>query len=144
MAGRVFLSALIGAVVIFLQAGLFFGFLFADFFAGNFPAEFADVNRQAYNFPVLFTADILYASLLAFLFRLMDTRTFVRGAAFGALIGFVVTLHFDLIWAGTTYLVTPVRIAANAVISAFMSGVGGGVIAAMLGRAANRSFVDMR
>jgi hypothetical protein len=133
MERRFILATIAGAVVITIQAGLFFGFLFADFFASRLPAEFAGINRTAPNFPMLFVADLLYAGMLAFLFAVASVNTLRRGAAIGMLIGFLVVLHFDLIASATTYLTTPASIALNVGLSTLMSGLAGGVIAAVLG-----------
>ncbi len=134
MGTRIMVGTVVGAVVITVQAGLFFGVLFADFFAGSLPAEFAGINRAAPNFPVIFVADLLYAGMLAVLFVVARVSTFSRGAALGMLIGFLVVLHFDLISSATTYLTTPASIALNVGLSTVMSGLGGGVVAAVLGR----------
>jgi len=83
MGRRIILGATVGAVVIFIQAGLFFGFVFADFFASRLPAEFAGINRTAPNVPMLFVADLLYAGMLAFLFAVARVNTFRRGAGLG-------------------------------------------------------------
>ncbi len=133
MERRIILGATAGAVVISIQAGLFFGFLFADFFASRLPAEFAGINRTAPNVPMLFVADLLYAGMLAFVFAQARVNTFRRGAALGVLIGFSVVLHFDLISSATTYLTTPASVALNVGLSTLMSGLGGGVIAAVFG-----------
>jgi hypothetical protein len=131
MGKRVVLGALAGAAAIFVLAGLFFGFLFAGFFAEHFPAEFAAVNRPTMDFGLIVVSDFLYALVLSFLLAsLAGPRTFARGTLVGALLGFSVALHFDLITAATTYLTTPPGIAVNALLSGIMSGVGGGVIAA--------------
>jgi predicted MPP superfamily phosphohydrolase len=132
MERRIILAAAAGAVVIFIQAGLFFGFLFAGFFRSRLPAEFAAINRTAPNFPMLFVADLLYAGMLAFLFAVASVNTFRRGAGLGMLIGFLVVLHFDLISSATTYLTTPASVALNVGLSTLMSGLGGGVIAVVL------------
>jgi hypothetical protein len=132
---RIVVSALAGAVVVFVLAFLAFGVLFAEFFAHQIPASLAGVSREAPSVAVIFVADATYAALLAYLF---ETRTRVRdfraGAVTGAIIGFAVVLHFDLLSAATTYLTTPVGIAANVAISTVMSGVAGGTIGAVLGR----------
>jgi hypothetical protein len=84
---------------------------------------------------MLFLADLLYAGMLATLFAAVArVNSFRRGAAVGMLIGFSVVVHFDLISSATTLLTTPAAMALNALLSTFMSGLGGGVIAAVLGR----------
>jgi uncharacterized membrane protein len=55
------------------------------------------------------------------------------------LIGFSVALHFDLISSATTYLTTPASVALNVGLSTLMSGLGGGVVAAVLGHLEARS-----
>lgn len=136
---RVAAAALAGAVVIFVLAGLSFGLLFADFFAHSIPPDLADVSRKETNLALIFVSDLLYASLLAYVFAfLANIRTFRRGAMVGMVLGFTVVLHFDLISAATTRLTTPASMAANAAISTFMSGIGGGVVAAVLGRFGRR------
>lgn len=135
MGKRIVLSAVAGAVVIFVLAGLLFGVTFAGFFSGQLPVQFAGIQRTAPNYPMLFGADLLYAGMLATLFAVVaKVHSFRRGAAVGMLIGFSVVLHFDLISSATTYLTTPAAMALNAVLSTFMSGLGGGVIGAVLGR----------
>ncbi|MGE3383991.1 MAG: hypothetical protein AB7L70_13670 [Pyrinomonadaceae bacterium] len=130
---RILFAALAGAVVIFILAGLFFGVLFADFFAGSIPPEFAIINRPAPVFPLILAADALYALMLAVVLDSAGVRTFARGALFGGFIGFAVMLHFDLIMSATTFLNTPLKVAANVVISSVMSAAAGAVIAAVLG-----------
>jgi hypothetical protein len=137
MIRSIVLSSLAGALVIFAQAGLFFGVLFADFFARQLPTDLAGIRRAEPDLLLLFVADLLYALMLAGLFWWVGkVRTFRQGAVAGMLIGLAVVVHFDLIYRATTDLITPAGMAANAAISAVMSGIGGGVIAAVLGRVA--------
>ncbi|MCA9784112.1 MAG: hypothetical protein KC518_11080 [Candidatus Cloacimonetes bacterium] len=135
MAKRIILSALAGAVVIFMLAGLFFGLLFADFFSGQLPEQFAGIQKNPPNFGVIFISDLVYTSMLATVFAVFaKVHTFRRGMAMGALVGLGVVLHMDLITLATTWLNTPASMALNAVLSVIMSGLGGGVIAAVQGR----------
>ena len=134
MLKKIILACLAGTGVIFIQAGLFFGYLFADFFANAIPPELVAVNKDAANFPLLLVADLLYAGLLSMLFEKFDILTFKRGAMVGATIGFFVVLHFDLIAAATTHLKTPPVIVLNVAISTLMSGIGGGTIGWVLGK----------
>ncbi len=135
MLKRILLASAIGGAVIFAQAALFFGILFADFFASAIPAEFAGINRAVPNFGVIFVGDLVYAALLAVLFTVVgNVHTFRRGAAVGMLLGFAMVLHFDLISAATTFMTTPATVAANVALSTVVSGVGGGVVAVVLGR----------
>jgi hypothetical protein len=84
---------------------------------------------------VIALSDFVYATLLAFILASVPgPKTFRRGAFFGAIIGLSVVLHFDLITYATTHMNTGVGIAANVAISTVMSGIGGGVIAFVLGR----------
>jgi hypothetical protein len=53
------------------------------------------------------------------------------------IVGFIMTLHFDLIWSATTHLTSPATVALNVALSTIMSGVGGGVIALVLGKLGN-------
>ena len=132
---RIVLSALAGGIVIFIMAGFAFGFLFADYFAGSLPSEFAGINRETPNFVLIIISDFLYSGMLAYVFAVLARiRTFRRGAVTGMIIGFAVSLHLDLISAATTHLTTPPSIAANVAISTLMSGMGGGVVATVLGR----------
>lgn len=134
MLKRVVLAAVAGSVVIFVLAGLSFGLLFADFFAGQFPDEFAGVNRATVNYPLILMSDLLYATMLAFVLDRTGVRAAGRGAMFGSFIGFTVVLHFDLISAATTYLTNAPTVAANVAISSVMSAAAGAVIATVLGR----------
>lgn len=132
---RILLSTVVGGVVIFAQGAIFFGVLFADFFARAVPTEFAGINRDTPNFVMVFVADLVYAALLAILFTVVGkVETFRRGAAVGTLMGFATVLHFDLITTATTFMTTPPTVAANVALSTLLSGVGGGVIAVVLGR----------
>jgi hypothetical protein len=132
---RIVVSALAGALVVFVLAFLAFGLVFAEFFARQIPTSLAGVSREAPNVAVIFVADVTYAALLAYLF---ETRTRIRdfraGAVTGAIIGFALVLHFDLLSAATTHLTTPAGIAANVAISTVLSGVACGTIGAVLGR----------
>ena len=139
MVKRIAIAAVCGAVVTFVLAGLSFGLLFAGFFASHFPEEFAGVNRTAVNFPLIVVADLLYATMLAFVLDRAGVRTAGRGALYGAFIGFMVVLHFDLLWAATTYLTTPPAMAANVAISTAMSAAAGAVIATALGWSERRA-----
>lgn len=132
---RILVSTLTGAVVIFILAGFFFGFLFADFFASQIPPEAVGVYKEAPNFGIIAISDLVYAGMLSFIMiNLSGPKTFGRGALMGMVIGFTVVLHFDLLNAATTHLTTGPAIAANVLISSFMSAVGGGVIALVLGK----------
>lgn len=139
MVKRVAIAAACGAVVTFILAGLSFGLLFADFFARHFPAEFTAVNRTAVNFPLIALADLLYATMLAVVLDRIGVRTPGRGALYGLFIGFMIVLHFDLLWAATTYLTTPPAAAADVAISSVMSAAAGAVIATVLGWSERRA-----
>lgn len=131
---RISIATLVGTVVIALQAGFFFGFLFADFFEARIPPEASAVYRIEVNYLLIVAADFLYAAMLAVLLEyLTRARTFGAGAVVGALLGFGLILHVDLLYAATTYLNTPSSVAANVAVSTVMSGIAGGVIAAILG-----------
>jgi len=135
MVTRILLSGLAGAATIFPLAGVLFGVVFADFFANAIPAEFGGAMRTTPSYVLIAAADLLYAGLLAFILdSLAGPSTFCRGALFGAVIGFTVVLHFDLLSAATTYLTTPASVMVNAAVSGVMSGVGGGVIGTVLAR----------
>ncbi|MFZ1699294.1 MAG: hypothetical protein WBO10_16990 [Pyrinomonadaceae bacterium] len=136
MITRLLISTLAGAIVIFVQAGFFFGYLFADFFAGTVAPKYAVANKESPEFAIIIVADAIYALMLSILISIRPgMKTFMRGAAIGLLVGFVFALHFDLITAATTYLKSFEAIVVNTAISSFMSGLGAGVIGYVLGRA---------
>lgn len=139
MVKNVVVSALAGAVVIFILAGFFFGFLFADFFANNTPAVAVGVAKKTVNYGLIAISDLVYATMLAFvLASISGPKTFKRGALVGSIIGFMVVLHFDLLTYATTHMTTGLGIAANVAISTGMSAIGGGVVAFVFGRFENK------
>ena len=132
---NIIISGLIGGIVIFLLGGLFYGGLFAEFFRENMPAGMEGVMKEPVDLPMIAAADLLLGLLLAIIFHSWaDLQGFSKGAALGMVIGLGLSLHYNLIFSGTTNLVTSASAIADISINTFNLAIGGGVIGAILGK----------
>ena len=130
-------ATLAGAVTLMIL-----GFLLYVVLLGNLLSDLgmsADCMREPPNLLVIFFGNVAGALLLAHVFsRWAGITTFATGAKAGAIIGVLVSLYAGLIQFGTTTIadsITPYLL--DAVISAILWAVGGGVVGLILGKTAS-------
>ncbi len=131
---NIIISGLVGGVVIFLLGGLFYGGLFADFFIEQTPEGMENVMKEP-QLQYIAPAELVLGILLAIIFHSWaGLQGFSKGAALGMVIGLGISLHYNLIFTGTSNLVTPTSAIVDVCISTFNVAIGGGVIGAVLGK----------
>jgi hypothetical protein len=129
-------AAVVGAIVFFLLGYVFYGILFADFFAQNVgSATGLAKSPEEMNFIALFLGNLAGAVLLTVIFdSWANIKTFSDGARAGAIIGILVALSWDLVLFGTTNAMNLAAALVDPIISAMMMAIVGGIVAALLGR----------
>ncbi len=135
MNSRVFVAALVGAIVYFLLGWLFYGFLLNDFYAAHSLTKYyIGLEKMPPNFIGIFASGLAYTLLLAIIFGYWsDISTVKNGAIAGTAIGLLFALSADLgIWSMYNLIGRQV-VVADVLVNALMGAIIGTVIAMILG-----------
>lgn len=128
------ISGLVGGIVFFLLGGLFYAYLFSEFFSSHIPEGMEIVYKEP-DLAYIFAADILLGLFLGFVFdKWANIRSFSKGATLGFILVLAFSIHFNLIFSGTTNMVDLATGCADICISAVMGAIGGGIIGLILGK----------
>ena len=132
---RVLLSAVAGAITLFILGYLIWGVLLTSYFKSN-TIEYAGLSKQPIpNLLLLFLSNLALAFLLAFVFaQWASIRTFVGGLAAGAIVGFLIHLSWKLSLMGYMNLykeTTPVVV--DILVETARASLAGGLIGSVLG-----------
>lgn len=132
---RVLLSAVAGAITLFILGYLIWGVLLTSYFKNN-TIEYAGLSKQPTpNLVSLFLSNLALAFLLAFVFaQWASIRTFVGGLAAGAIVGFLIHLSWKLSLMGYMNLykeTTPVVV--DILVETARASLAGGLIGSVLG-----------
>jgi len=136
MNNKSIIAAIAGAVLAFILGYLFYGLIFANFFAGhtgtveNYMRPMDDLNLFA-----ILLGELAGATLLTIIFgSWSNIRTFAAGAKAGAIFGLLLSLAYGLVMYGTTNAYDLTATLVDPIIGAVRLGIVGGVIAMLLGR----------
>ncbi len=134
---RIVIGTLAGGITMFFVGWLIWDLIFADFFAAN-AGSATGVARE----PMLFWAIVLGTFSLAALVTLAvesqaGTSTILDGFKIGAIVGFLVWFGVDFIYYGYINLSNLTATIVDPLLEIVRTGIGGAVIAAVLGRFAN-------
>jgi hypothetical protein len=130
---RLFLAAIAGAVVSFLLGWLVYGIILSDFMQAN-SIHYDGLKTEMPNFFLLILSGLFMSFFIAFVFqRWAGFTTFMNGVFGGVIIGFFIAASVDLSFFSMMNLFTPYYLFADIVVGTVITGIEGGVIAAILG-----------
>lgn len=138
MNAKFYLSALAGTVTTFLLGWLIYGILLKGFSEAN-TIHYEGLMPEMPNMFLLILSNLFMALFIAFVFqRWAGFNTFRNGLFGGMIIGFFISAAFDLSMFSMMNLVTPVFLIVDILVYTFMTGITGGVIAAVQGYGKNK------
>ncbi len=126
-------GTVVGGITYFILGFLFYGLLLADFFEAQ--SGGADVMRAEDEMVwwALILGNFLYAAFLTYIFmKWAQISTFKSGLRAGAIIGIFLGLAYNLVYYGTSTLMTLTGALADVVLSTAIAAIVGGVIGAVL------------
>ena len=126
-------ATLAGAVTMMVLGFLIYVVLLGDLFSDM---GISDEFMKDPDMLMIFLGNVAGALLLAYTYsKWASISTFKTGAQAGAIIGLLISLYAGLIQYGTTVISTSVTpYLLDAVVSAVLWGVGGGVVGLVLGK----------
>jgi hypothetical protein len=127
------LASVIGSVVMFLLGWLIFGILLMGYYEAN-TTHYAGLTKEIPNLFLMFISNLVTAFLVTFIFqRWAGFKTFTQGLGGGILIGFCVTLSYDLFFVAMMNLYTTSVLVVDVIANSILMGIVGGVIALIIG-----------
>ena len=130
------ISALVGAVVLFLLGFLVYGILLTGFMEANTGSATGVMKSdEEMSMPLLFVGQLCTACLITYVYlRWASISTFKTGLLAGLVIGLLMAFGYNLVSFATSNLTTFSFAVIDAVIYGVMIGITGGVIGLVLGR----------
>jgi hypothetical protein len=127
------LAAVAGGVVMFLLGFLFFGILFANFFAA-YMVKYEGLMKDPPEIPLIFLFNLAWAWLIAFVMEWAGIKNLTGGVKAGAAIMFALILGVNLQYYAFMNLHTSiVPLIVDVLIVTVMGAAAGAVIALVLG-----------
>ncbi len=133
MNSRVFIAALVGAIVYFLLGWIIYGVLLVEIMNEGMSDGAAGVTRENLYIWSFAIANFAFGLLLALLFFRIGIRTFAKGAIAGLWIGALLALMVDFTFYGQFDLFAMSIIPIDMILGAITAAITGGVIGWMLG-----------
>ena len=126
--------ATLAAFVIFFFLGwLVFAVLLMNFYDAN-SMHYEGLNKEYPNMVLLVLANLVWAFFFAYVLqRWAKTTDFGKGFIAGLIIGFFVTLCFDLYFLSMLNLYNTKLFVVDIIVNTVISGIAGGVIGWVLG-----------
>ena len=132
-AKRSLTGALVGAIVLYATGYLIFDLAFANFYRTNVGSA-TGVDRGGQLVWAMLLANLAYGALITFVIgNRMGTLSIGGGASIGAIVGFLLWCTADFVYYGTTNIANLTRTVVDPLIEVVHGGIGGAVIAAVLG-----------
>ncbi len=131
---RIGIGTLVGLVVLYALGWLFWGMLFADFFAAN-EGSATGVDREAPILWAMILGTLMYAKLVTLaLVSRGRNLSLIDGAKVGAVVGLLLWGTADFILFGLTNLSTLTGTIGDTLLEAVRGGVAGAIIALVLSK----------
>jgi uncharacterized membrane protein len=133
---KILIAGLLGAVVAFILGFLTWGIALSGFFEANVGSATGVMrgDNEMQWIPMII-GHLGWGFLMAIIFgRWANISTFATGAKAGAMIGFLISLTYDMINLGTTHLSNTTGAIVNIIAMTVVTSIVGGVVAWMLGR----------
>ena len=131
---RFLVGTIAGGVALYATGYLIFIVIFADFYAANVGSA-TGVDRSTQIQWAEALASLAYAALITFAIgNRLGTLSLGAGARIGAIVGFLLWLTADFVFYGATNIANLTRTIVDPLLEFVHGGIGGEVIAAVLGR----------
>ena len=138
---RFVIGTLAGGITMYLVGYLIWALAFADFFAANAGSATGVARETGLVWAVVLGHLSLAALVTLAVGRRAGSSTIVDGFKIGAIVGFLVWLGVDFIDYGLTNISNLTATIADPLLEIVRTGIGGAVIAAVLGRFVKRQEV---
>ncbi len=133
-AKRTLIGTLAGGVALYATGYLIFNLAFANFYAAN-AGSATGVDRGTQLVWAMTLANLAYAALITFVIgNRLGTLSIGGGARIGAIVGFLLWCTADFVYYGSTNIANLTRTVVDPLLEVVHGGIGGAVIAAVLGR----------
>ena len=137
-AKRFVVGTLAGGVVLYAVGYLIFTLAFAAFYAVN-AGSATGVDRGGELFWALALANLAYGALITFAIgNRVGSLSTGGGIKIGAIVGFLLWCTADFVFYGTTNIANLTRTVVDPLLEIVHGGIGGGVIAVVLGKMGDR------
>lgn len=135
MLTRVLVAAVGGGITFFILGFVIYGLILESTVMKPNMIEYSGLMKEMPNFAPLVLANIVSALLLAYIFdKWANIRTFVGGMQGGAVVWFLISLSFQLMFLAFMNLhKNYIPAIADVLASTVMGAIGGGVIGLILG-----------
>lgn len=134
---RIVIGTLTGGITMWLVGWLIWGLIFADFFAAN-EGSATGVDRESFLVWAIVLGTFSLAALVTLAIESQDgPSTILGGFKIGAIVGFLIWFGVDFIYYGYSNISNLTATIVDPLLEIVRTGIGGGVIVAVLGRFAN-------
>jgi hypothetical protein len=131
---RILIGTIAGGVALYATGYLIFIVMFGDFYAAN-SGSATGVDRSSQIQWAEALASLAYAALITFAMgNRRDAMSLGVGGRIGAIVGFLLWLTADFVFYGATNIANLTRTIVDPLLEFVHGGIGGAVIAAVLGR----------
>jgi hypothetical protein len=131
---RLLVGTIAGGVALYATGYLIFIVIFGDFYSAN-AGSATGVDRSIQIQWAEALASLAYAALITFAMgNRPDVLSVLGGARIGAIVGFLLWLTADFVFYGATNIANLTRTIIDPLLEFIHGGIGGAVIAAVLGR----------
>ena len=138
---RFVIGTLAGGITMYLVGYLIWDLAFADFFAANAGSAMGVIRETDLVWAIVLGTLSLAALVTLAVGRRAGSSTIVDGFKIGAIVGFLVWFGVDFIYYGFTNISNLTATIVDPLLEIVRTGIGGAVIAAVLGRFVNRQEV---
>ena len=126
-------GALVGAIVLYVTGYLIFDLAFGNFYRTNVGSA-TGVDRGGQLVWAMLLANLAYGALITFVIgNRKGTLSIGGGARIGAIVGFLLWCTVDFVYYGSTNIANLTRTVVDPLLEIVHGGIGGAVIAAVLG-----------
>lgn len=135
MRSNLLLATIVGAVASFLLGWLVWGVLTMDYYNENMGETYVLLQKNPPEIWMIFVAQVFFAFLLAYIFDRSGINTFMDGMKMGALIFFLISAGFDIMFHATVDVFkSHTVIIVDIILNVIMGAIIGGIIGQLMGR----------
>jgi hypothetical protein len=126
-------GTVVGAIVLYATGYLIFDLVFANFYRTN-AGSATGVDRGGQLVWAMSVANLAYGALITFAIgNRIGTLSMAGGAKIGAIVGFLLWCTVDFVYYSTTNIANLTRTVVDPLLEFVHGGIGGAVIAVVLG-----------
>ncbi|REJ81726.1 MAG: hypothetical protein DWQ44_11410 [Bacteroidetes bacterium] len=131
---KIVVAGLVGGIMFFFLGWLFYGILLMDFMMAS-TGSASGVQKEMPDFIPLIAGNLTWGIFYSVIFgQFANIRNASDGAKLGAIMGFFISLSYDLIMYGTTNIMMFNMLVTDVIVTIIMSTITGAVIGKLLGR----------